>query len=239
MKINILTIGIIIMLAIFGGIGSTLAMDLWSTTSDKTPAKIKDGKAAGSYNPADIRGSYTFKDVSELFKIDLKVLYQAFNIPENTDGTKIKTKDLEMLFDTSEVEIGNQSVQVFVALYRNLPIELNDTYIPKQAAMLITQENSQLTSDQKNYLNTHTIDLSSKKKADSVISNRVATEESENVVNGSATFQKVLDSGVTKKQIERIIEADMPPTNQTVRDYCIKNGLSFPDIKDQLNALIE
>lgn len=237
MRINILSVGIIMVIILFGGIGSTMAMDIWSTTSSKTPIKFKDGYAAGSYNPTDIRGSYTFSDIARLFKIDLHVLYQAFNLPEDTDGTKIKSKDLEMMYETSSVDIGNESIQIFVALYKNLPIELGETYIPKKAATLILQKNRQLTARQRTYLNTHTIDLSKVKKTKGT-SSQVA-DESENVVNGSATFQKAMDAGVTKKQIETIINADMPPSNQTIKDYCIENGLSFPTIKDQLNKLID
>lgn len=238
MKINILTAGIIISLVIFGGIGSTMAMELWSTTSHKTPVKIKEGYAAGSYNPADIRGSYTFAEISKLFKIDLKVLFEAFNLPEKTDGNTMKSKDLQTIYETSEIVIGNESLQIFVALYQNLPIELDGTYIPQKAADLILQKNSQLTAEQKNYLETHTIDLTKIKQKN--LSGGItpsSTEESENLVNGSTTFQRVLDAGISKKQIEAIIQDTMPSSNQTIKNFCIEKGLSFPGIKDQLNAL--
>jgi len=40
MKIKSFTMGIIILLVIFGGIGATIATDLWTTTTDKKPAKF-------------------------------------------------------------------------------------------------------------------------------------------------------------------------------------------------------
>lgn len=241
MKINTLTMGIIILLLIFGGISTTLAMDLWSTTSDKTPAKIKEGYAAGSYNPADIRGSYTFNEVADAFEIDLGVMFEAFNIPSDTDGNEIKTKDLENLYEGSEAEIGNESVQLFVALYKNLPIELDGTYITKNAAKLILQENSQLTGEQKNYIETHSVDLTIVSQTDEIDSDNISegTETVERIINGSSTFQNVLDAGVTKEQIEIVINSEMPPTNQTVKNYCIEKGLSFSDIKNKLNEIIE
>lgn len=239
MKIKAITMGILLFVLIFGGIGATMAVDLWSTTSDKTPAKITSGESAGSYNPADIRGSYTFQQVADLFEIELQVLYTAFNIPAETLGEDIQTKDLETLFADSGAEIGNESVQIFVALYKNLPIDLDETLLPEQAVTLILEENGALTAQQKEYLTTHSVNLSSVTVTVPAETKESTTEETENVVNGSATFQKVMDAGITQEQIEKIINDTMPPTNQTVKDYCVEKGLSFSDIKAQLNALIE
>jgi len=61
----------------------------------------------------------------------------------------------------------------------------------------------------------------------------------EALVNGSTTFQQLLDAGISKEDIELIIGSPLPPTNQTVKDYCNAQGLSFSQIKDQLNALAE
>lgn len=242
MKIKSFTMGIIILLVIFGGIGATIATDLWTTTTDKKPAKFTSGEFEGNYNPADIRGSYTFLDVSKAFEIDLQVLYKAFGIPQDTDGTKIQTKDLETLYADTDAEIGNESVQIFVALYKNLPITLDETVLPSEAVELIMLENSSLNAEQMEYLETHTIDIqniSDIAVPETTTGDSSSDEESENVVNGSATFQKVLDAGVTKEQIEEVINAPMPPTNQTIKDYCNEAGLSFSEIKEKLNALIQ
>ena len=39
---------------------------------------IKTGEFAGQYNPADIRGSYTFDDISNAFEIPIEDLGKAF-----------------------------------------------------------------------------------------------------------------------------------------------------------------
>lgn len=242
MRIKMLSMGIIIVSFIFGGISATIATDLWSTVSDKKPAKISSGEFEGSYNPADIRGSYTFTDVSETFEIELEILYEAFEIPLDTVGTKIQTKDLETWYKESGFEIGNESVQIFVALYKNLPITLDETVLPSTAVELILQENSLLTAEQIEYLEIHKVDIQkieNKDLLEGANDSTVEEGELENLVNGSATFQKVLDAGATKEQIEEIIGAKMPPTNQTVKDYCIETGLSFSEIKEQLNTLIQ
>lgn len=253
MKIKTLTMGIIIFCLIFGGIGATIAIDLWTTISDKTPSKINSGEFEGNYNPADIRGSYTFEDVSKNFEIDLQVLFEAFGIPLESDGNEIQTKDLETIFEDTGAEIGNESVQIFVAFYKNLPITLDDTLLPEKAIELILEKNKLLTDEQIDYLETHKAELKEitdnssddTKDEDTVTENLIndvennIDEESENVVNGTATFQKVLDAGVTKAQIEEIINAKMPPTNQTIKDYCVEAGLSFSEIKEQINLLVD
>lgn len=61
----------------------------------------------------------------------------------------------------------------------------------------------------------------------------------EPLVKGSTTFQQVLDAGITQVQIEAILGAAMPPGNATIKDYCLEQGISFSEIKDQLNALAD
>lgn len=251
-KIKLIYLGVVVLILIFGGIGATMAMDVWTTTSTKVPVKFKSGEAAGEYNPADIRGSYTFQQISDVFDIELSVLYEAFLIPMDTKGDEIQSKNLEALFGDSGVEIGNESMQLFVGLYKNLPIELDGTVLPKEATQFILDNNTQLTEEQRAYLETHTVQVGVLKPLSEGIVNEVSAsatdsgtssagenETTENVVNGSATFQKVLDAGVTREEIEMIIQSSLPPTNQTVKDYCIANGLTFSSIKEQLNALID
>ena len=137
MKIKLWMLALLIFVVIFGGIGLTMLTGDWATESDKIPAKFTTGESAGEYNPEDIRGSYTFQDVASAFDIELSVLYDAFGIPAGTDGTAIKTKDIEAVY--GDAEIGNGSVQVFVALYKNLPVTLNETYLPKRAAEIILE----------------------------------------------------------------------------------------------------
>lgn len=240
MKIKMHVMAIIVLVVIFGGIAAAKSVDIWATTSSKIPAKYKTGDFAGTYNPADIRGSYTFQDVADAFQVDLLVLYEAFGIAENTDGTQIQTKDLETLYNI-DTPIGNESVQVFVALYKNLPIILGDVYLPKPAVNILLEANQNLTQVQKNYLKDHQVEiiktgLTDSGTNDSEVNNKPAQEQ---LVKGSTTFQQVLDAGITSDQIQAIIGAELPPTHQTVKDYCIQKGLSFPTIKNQLNELAE
>ena len=250
MKLKIKIIAIIVPIILFGGIAVSMAAGAWSTTTDKQPAAYTSGEFAGEYNPADIRGSYSFEEVASLFEIDLNVLYEAFGIPDGTTG--MKTKDLESIYE--EYEIGNESVQVFVALYKNLPMELDDSVLPKTAADVLLRDNPNLTEEQKAYIASHTVEVEAAQEY------TPPTEEAspsasptgsplkdgsgdgtneEALVNGSTTFAQLLDAGILREDIETIIGSPLPPTNQTVKDYCIAQGLTFSDIKNQLNALAE
>ena len=159
MKIKRGFMALLVLIIFFGGITLTIALDVWSTTTDKIPVKFSDGEFEGEYNPEDIRGSYTFDDVATIFDIDIMDLFEAFGIPKETDPTQIKTKDLEVLYSEESVEIGNGSVKVFVALYKNLPVVLDDEYLLKQAVDLLFEVNQDLSQEQIAYLNEHNITL--------------------------------------------------------------------------------
>ncbi|NTW72493.1 MAG: hypothetical protein HGA49_09660 [Eubacteriaceae bacterium] len=238
MKIKMPMMAIIVFTIFFGGIAATMAADIWSSTSTKTPVKYQDGENAGEYNPEDIRGSYTFNEVAALFEIDLKVLYKAFGLDENTDGNQMQIKELENLYSNADPAIGTESIQLFVALYKNLPISLNEAYLPKQGAALLLEENKNLTEEQKDYLETHQVELEEINPSLPINNEDEATNE-EALVKGSTTFQQLLDARITKAEIEGILGQDMPPSNLTIKDFCIDKGLSFSTVKDQLNQLAE
>ncbi len=231
MKINKTFIAISIFVIVFGGIVVSNLLNLWSTEASKEPAMYADGDVKGTYNPDDIRGSYTFERVADLFSIDEEVLLEAFGLPEDTDLSIFKTKNLEEMYESYQYEIGNGSVKVFVALYNNLPIELGDDYLLTEAVDLILEHNEMLTEEQKEYLENH--------KVDAVSSSHPIESEEKNIVNGNTTFKEVLNMDITEEQIEEIINSSMPPTNQSVRDYCTQNGLPFSVIKNALNSLMD
>ncbi|MGB8983706.1 MAG: hypothetical protein WCC12_17690, partial [Anaerolineales bacterium] len=54
----------ILFIIMFGGIAVSSALGWWQTESTKVPAAYTEGEFAGQANPADIRGSYTFGDIS-------------------------------------------------------------------------------------------------------------------------------------------------------------------------------
>lgn len=160
MKIQSKFLGLFMIISIFGGISLTIFTGQWNTASNKEPIKYTKSGFEDQYNPADIRGSYTFEKISTIFKIEPEVLKKAFGLPNEIDITKFASKDLEEFYSNLNYEIGNGSVKLFVALYLNLPYTLEDDYLPTTAIDIIKEKNKNLTQEQTEYLNNHSVDIS-------------------------------------------------------------------------------
>ncbi|MBK5247044.1 MAG: hypothetical protein JJE49_07250 [Peptostreptococcaceae bacterium] len=241
MKIKAKTMGILILAIFVIGTGSAMATGLWATESKKIPSKYEETNLQDTYNPADIRGSYEFSEVAKLFEIDMATLFEAFGLPPEAMKDNLQSKDLESIYENAGVEIGNKSVQIFVALYKGLPIELDGSFLPEPAVDIIIAENENLTEEERTYLTTHTYVGTEAINTDNIIpegTDPAVTSDSEPIINGAATFQVLLDAGITKEEIKKIIGAPMPLSNKSLKDYCNEEGLSFTQVKDQLNALI-
>ena len=78
MKIKAVTAGLLLPVLFIAGVLITTAAGIWSTESSKVPVKFETGEFAGEFNPADIRGSYTFGDLEEIFGISVENLAKAF-----------------------------------------------------------------------------------------------------------------------------------------------------------------
>lgn len=144
-------------LAIFiSGIFLTSAAGLWNTQSTKIPARLDIQQYSGAYDPADIRGSYTFSEISSLYQIPLSDLAAAFGVGEQ-DASGFKCKDLETIYADSAYEIGTGSVRMFTAFYLGLPYEpTEEDYLPEPAAEILSERGS-MTQEQQDYLQTHTV----------------------------------------------------------------------------------
>jgi hypothetical protein len=238
MKINLVGVAVLSVSIIFGGIFIADKAGVWKTESSKEPIKYTAGNFEGQYNPDDIRGSYYFTDVSELFDIPLEVLVDAFELPEDADIHGFKNKDLEILYEgklPEGSEIGNGSVKMFVALYKGLPIELeDDNYLPKRAVDIL-KETADLTEEQKQFINNHEVILNDI----SEVPDYVHSETEVSVIMGKTSFKEIMDWGVTKEQIEEVIGEEMPNELTVVRDYCIEKGLEFSTIKEKFQSILD
>jgi hypothetical protein len=161
MKIKSYVLSLIIIVILFGGIAVTKAFGLWKTESTKVPATIKSGEATGEYNPSDIRGSYTFKDISLSFNIPVEILGEAF-VVKSSDFNSFKVKELETIYGSLKdagTEIGTSSIRMFVAYYLNLPYEsTEESYLPK-AAVDILKSKLKLSDEKLKYLDSHSVDI--------------------------------------------------------------------------------
>ena len=237
MKIKSTILAIMIPVVILGGMALTNALDLADSETDRVPVKFETGDAAGEYNPEDIRGSYTFDDVSTLFEVPAEELRTAFGLPQDVDLTVFRTGDLESVYAdqlAEDQEMGNSSVQLFVALYKGLPYPLiEDNYLPTAAVDLL-KANATLAPEALAYLETHTLPLTPLESAAAVEVVQAAAEEEHTevdgaveTINGKTTFKQMLDAGVTEEQIAEILGTEMPNPILTIKDYCLENGLEF------------
>lgn len=254
MKLNSFTLAGLIFALLFGGIGFTSAMNWWQTETQKVPVKYATGEAVGQYNPADIRGSYTFGDVSTLFEVPLTELQTAFRIPTDTDPAAYPVKSLEEQFADLPVEMGTGSVRMFVAFYKGLPFDLataEDTYLFEEAALILEQQ-GRMRPEQSAYLSNHVIRTETAPEAQGTpagpetlaeegINPPAPTEHTpeEYLVTGKTSFQNLLDWGVTKKTIETVIGAKMPAPQLLIKDYSSSKDIAFSELKSKLQAEVD
>lgn len=244
MKISSKIIALILLIIVFGGVGIAKSMNVWKTESTKVPAKFKSGEFEGKYNPEDIRGSYAFSDISDAFEIDVDVLAKAFGIENYENVDEFKVKDFENIYASlaeKGTEIGTSSVKLFVALYKGLPYDLTeDTYIPQDAVEILKQKGN-LTKEQFEYIEKHSVKIESNSSVNKVEVNETeeSNEDEEKVVKGKTTFKEVIDFGVSEGDIEKIIGEKIPNTGLTVRDYCTEKGIEFSTVKEELQKKID
>ncbi len=147
---------LLVLLIFFAGIALAKSAGVWSTETEKKVSKFESGEKAGEYNPSDIRGSFLFKDISEIFKIPLEELDYAFGVNESASSS-FKCKDIESVYAASQYDIGTESVRIFTAFYLGLPYEpKEESYLPETASQILRQKGN-MTQEQLDYLESHTV----------------------------------------------------------------------------------
>ncbi len=250
MRLTSKPLAAILLLVIFGGVLLTDAFNWWSTETSKVPATFSDGEAAGQFNPADIRGSYTFGDIEAAFGIPSAELAAAFGLPVETDAPAFQVKELENLYTDLDVEIGTTSVRLFTAFYTGLPYDLSaeESFLPKPAAeILITHRN--LDAERLAYLESHTVDLAVQPaagnaptptpQAEATPASEHTPEAEDGAVRGKTTFQEVLDWGVPQDRIEAVLGTVMPAPGTVIKDFVTAQGQEFTAIRDALQVEVD
>jgi hypothetical protein len=241
MKLTSKPLAAIIVTILFGGIIISSLMGWWKTETTKEPVKFTEGEFEGEYNPADIRGSYTFGDIERSFNVPADQLARAFGLPLDTDAATFAVKDLETIYADLEFEIGTDSVRVFVAMYTGLPYESTEgTYLPDQAVKILKMH-ATLTDEQIAYLDAHTAILPdvTLPSEEPVPAEEHTEEETDRIIKGKTTFADVLDWGLPQETIEQILGGAMPSLLLKIKDYCLEQGLDFETIKTALQAEVD
>lgn len=161
MKIKTSTLAIILFATFFSGIYSSNLVGLWKSESSKNVRIITNGDSSGEKNPADIKGSFSFADISNNFDIPVKDLQKAFEIKNVDNIEAFRCKDLESYYGENALnEIGTGSVKMFVALYKGIDYEITeDTYLPESAVLLL-KEKGTLSKEKLKYIEAHTVKFS-------------------------------------------------------------------------------
>jgi hypothetical protein len=243
MKIKSIILAVVIPVVILGGMALMSAFGLAESETSREPAKFSQGEAAGEYNPADIRGSYTFDDVSRLFEIPSEELRAAFGLPQDVNLAVFRTGDLETAYADQLAEgqeMGNAAVQLFVALYKGLPYPLEEeNYLP-QAAVDLLKSRAVLDEETLAYLDKYTLQLTPLENAVAVAEAQAIAEEEHTEedglveINGKTTFSQVMDAGVSEERIAEILGMEVPNPVMAIKDFCLENGLEFSTVKGAL-----
>ena len=103
-----------------GGIGVAKMTGWWVAARGRVPATISEGRFAGMYNPADIRGSSLFRELEPFFGIPAALIAEAFAIEAEDPGI-ITAKYIDIVYgevttlDGEMVDIGTDALKFFVA----------------------------------------------------------------------------------------------------------------------------
>jgi hypothetical protein len=247
-------LAVIIPAVFVAGIAGTMIFNLWQTTSDKVPVTYDSGEFAGEYNPADIRGSYSFADIEETFGVPVAVLAEAFGVEARDNPGAFLCKELEDLYGVMENgEIGTDSVRWFVALYRGLPYTpAEDTLLPSPAIPILAKRVSEaelqaLRTRTAGFPGIEPPEAAAAAETEQPASEPVAaaggavlhSEGETATVRGQTTFAELMSWGVSEKAIEEALGLPVGQPAITLRDYCLENGIEFSAVRDRLQAAVD
>lgn len=241
MKRSQLFVAAMVVVGILGTVLITSAFGLYTTESTRVPARITVGEFEGAYNPADIRGSYTFADVAEHFALDGSQLVAAF-VPgaPDVDPSQLRAGDLESLYEDLDLggELGTDSLRLVASLYSGLPyIPEDTTLLPLGVREILARR---VTPADLAQWDQRFVDLSIYGPSLEGVGMELAeTEEHDEVstefaIKGTTSFYELLEAGLTVQRIEEILGMAMGYESEKVRDFCLANGLEYAAVKAAL-----
>lgn len=244
MRVKSGAMALIVMIVFVAGIGGTMAFNLWKTETEKEPAKYRTGEFAGKANPADIRGSYSLADIVAAFDVPLADLAKAFGADGEKDPGAFQVKSLEDMFpaDAAGRKIETDSVRLFVALYKGLPITSEPTTGLPSAAVEILLAKAPLDAAGIADVKARAVGAAPGAATGAAPGAASATHTestTDRTIKGSTTFQNLLDWGVARQDVEKVLNMAMGATGQTVRDFCTAKGIEFGTVKTSLQALVD
>lgn len=156
MKISEKLMSIIIIMVFLLGIITAMTLGIWNTSESKEK-NIKIQENIEIFVPTDIKGSFTFGEISQIFNIEIKVLYDAFRIPKGIQNQSLEVKNIAPIFESLSFEVGRKSMVAFVSLYNGIPTNIEGIYLPKEAVNIIFERNKNLSLEDRKYLDAHKV----------------------------------------------------------------------------------
>lgn len=256
MKLNNLALALIIVVLLGGGIIATVALDLWSakpeisvpsaTSAENNTITSQSDNTTGEkqavmnfntpYKPAEIKGTNTFAEISQMFNIPLNDLGNAFGLTSIPNYSALKARELKAIYTNlgSNIKLETESVRIFVSMYTAKPYTYSPTaYLPVPAVTILKQK-AALTKEQIAFLDTHTLNIGSKQVANATGS----IPSNQPVVTGETSFQRLIDYGIPREEIEKAIGEKLPSTNMLIRDYATQRNRDFLSIISILQELV-
>jgi len=243
MKIKSITAAIITIVIILGGVFVTKLTGNWITESTKVPRKITIGEFAGFSDPADIRGSYSFQNISDNFSISPEVLTQAFALDTSEkEAGQYLAKDLEAVYGelVDGGEVGTDSLKWFVALYLGYPYTPEETSLLPAPALALLKSEGLIDDDTFQSLKSVSISPSASTTfTENIDSEHIESSSEDRFIKGKTTFADLYSWDVTKEEIEEITGYPVGARAAVLRDYYAELGLEFGTVKSELQIIVD
>src|SRR6056297_59631 len=216
MKLRSPQIALLSLIFVFGGILVSMLTGLWQSESSKVPATYTSGEFSGQYNPADIRGSYSFADVASAFGVPADILVQAFGFETYENPKDLQIKLFEDVYGVIDgKEIGTDSMRLFVALYLGLPYTPEeDTGLPLRSVQSLLEAGKVDSESASEYRQEYAVDITGRigsEAAETVVESVEAAGESaaeaeedseDTTIKGKTTFRDLMNWGLNAAEIE-------------------------------------
>jgi hypothetical protein len=247
MKIKSFVVVVIVVLVLGGGVIAANALNLWApkpvlvSQAPEMPSVIADNasgvvNAAPDFNtpykPAEISGTSTFAELSQMFRVPLNDLGTAFVITSEPNWQNLKARELKAIYTNlpANVKLETESVRAFIALYTGKAYTYSDSaYLPKPAVDILKQK-AKLTPQQIAYLDSHTYNVGSAAATGTAIT-------SKHTVTGETSFQTLIGWGIPAGEIEKVIGDKLPVADTIIRAYAIQKGKDFLAIVSAMQEL--
>lgn len=244
MKIKSITAAVITIVIILGGVFVTKLTGNWVTEGRKVPRKISAGAYAGSFDPADIRGSYSFQNISDSFPISPEELAQAFALDTSKkEAGQYLAKDLESIYGElieGSGEVGTDSLRWFVALYLGYPYTPGEGTLLPSPALSLLKSKGIIDDTEFQTLKKYTISPSSSSSfSESGETVHIESSENEQFIKGKTTFADLYSWGLTSEEIEKETGVPVGPRAAVLREYYAELGMEFGVQKAALQILVD